>query len=67
MAPHRRSRKSPGARPLTSQRDQYLALMRQGMSNAAASHIVGLNRKTVRRVVERRGRPPELTETSGYR
>ncbi len=46
MAPHRRSRKSPGAQPLTSQRDQYLALMRQGMSNAAASRVVGVNRKT---------------------
>jgi IS30 family transposase len=46
MPPHHRSRKSPGAKPLTSQRDQYLALMKQGMSNAAASRIVGVNRKT---------------------
>ena len=46
MPPHHRSRKSPGAQPLTSQRDQYRALMREGMSNAAASRIVGVNRKT---------------------
>ena len=46
MPPHHRSRKSPGAKPLTSQRDQYRALMRQGLSNAAASRIVGVNRKT---------------------
>ena len=31
MPPHHRSRKSPGAKPLTSQRDQYRALMRQGL------------------------------------
>jgi len=46
VPPHRRSRKSPGAQPLTSQRDQYLALMREGMGNAEASRIVGVNRKT---------------------
>ena len=46
MPPHHRSRKSPGAKPLTSQRDQYRALMRQGLSNAAASRLVGVNRKT---------------------
>jgi len=46
VPPHHRSRKSPGAQPLTSQRDQYRALMREGMSNAAASRIVGVNRKT---------------------
>ena len=46
MPLHHRSRKSPGAQPLTSQRDQYLALMRQGLSNAAASRIVDVNRKT---------------------
>ncbi len=46
MPPLHRSRKSPGAQPLTAQRDQYLALMRQGMSNAAASRVVGVNRKT---------------------
>ncbi len=46
MPPHRRSRKSPGAQPLTSQRDQYLALMRLGWSNAAACRAVGVNRKT---------------------
>lgn len=46
MPPHHRSRKSPGAKPLTSQRDEYRALMRQGLSNAAASRIVGVNRKT---------------------
>ena len=46
MPPHHRSRKSPGAKPLTSERDQYRALMRQGLSNAAASRIVGVNRKT---------------------
>ena len=41
-----RSRKAPGAQPLTSQRDQYLALMRVGIGNAEASRIVGVNRKT---------------------
>ena len=46
MPPHRRPRKSPGALPLTSQRDQYRALMRLGMSNAAACRVVGVNRKT---------------------
>ena len=46
MPPQHRSRKSPGAQPLTSQRDQYRALMREGLSNAAASRIVGVNRKT---------------------
>jgi IS30 family transposase len=46
VPPHHRSPKSPGAQPLTSQRDQYRALMREGMSNAAASRIVGVNRKT---------------------
>ena len=46
MPPHRRPRKSPGALPLTSQRDQYRALMQQGMSNAEACRVVGVNRKT---------------------
>ncbi len=46
MPLHRRYRKSRGAQPLTSQREQYLALMRQGMGNAAVSRIVGVNRKT---------------------
>ena len=46
MPPHRRPRKSPGALPLTSQRDQYRALMQQGMSNAEACREVGVNRKT---------------------
>ena len=46
MPPHRRPRKSPGALPLTSQRDRYRALMQQGMSNAEASRAVGVNRKT---------------------
>ena len=46
MPPHHRSRKSPGAQPLTSQRERYVALMRQGMGNAAASRVVGVNRKT---------------------
>ena len=46
MPPPHRFPKSPGAQPLTSQRDQYRALMREGMSNAAASRIVGVNRKT---------------------
>jgi IS30 family transposase len=32
--------------PLTSKREQYLALMRQGMSNAGASRAAGVNRKT---------------------
>lgn len=46
MPPPRRPRKSPGALPLTSQRDQYRALMQQGMSNAEACRVVGVNRKT---------------------
>ncbi len=46
MPQHHRSHKSPGAQPLRSQREQYLALMRQGLSNAAASRVVGVNRKT---------------------
>ena len=46
MPPNHRSRRSPGAQPLTSKREQYVALMRQGMSNAAASRVVGVNRKT---------------------
>ena len=46
MSPKRRSRKSPGAQPLTSQRERYLALMRQGLGNAEASRVVGVNRKT---------------------
>ena len=46
MPPHRRPRKSPGALPLTSQRDRYRALMQQGMSNAEACRVVGVNRKT---------------------
>jgi hypothetical protein len=49
VPPPHRSRKSPGAQPLTSQRDQDRALMREGMSNAAASRIVGVNRKTAHR------------------
>ena len=36
MPPRHRSRKSPGAQPLTGQRDQYLALMvGQGAADAA--------------------------------
>jgi IS30 family transposase len=46
VPPPHRSRKSPGAQPLTSKREQYLALMRQGMSNAGASRVAGVNRKT---------------------
>src|SRR3990172_6833198 len=46
MPPNRRPRRSPGALPLTSERDLYINLMRQGMSNAAACRIVGVNRKT---------------------
>ena len=46
MSPKRRSRKSPGAQPLTSQRERYLALMRQGFGNAEACRVVGVNRKT---------------------
>ncbi len=46
MPPRRHLRKSPGAQPLTSQRDQYRALMQQGMSNAGACRAVGVNRKT---------------------
>ena len=46
MSPKRRSPKSPGAQPLTSQRERYLALMRQGFGNAEACRVVGVNRKT---------------------
>src|SRR3972149_2409375 len=46
MPPNRRPRRSPGALPLTSERDLYINLMRQGMSNAAACRIGGVNRKT---------------------
>jgi transposase, IS30 family len=46
MPPNRRPRRSPGALPLTSERDLYSSLMRQGVSNAAACRIVGVNRKT---------------------
>ena len=46
MPPPHRSRKSPGAQPLTSKREQYLALVRQGMRNAGASRVAGVNRKT---------------------
>ena len=35
-----------GTLPLTSQRDQYRVLMQQGMSNAEACRVVGVNRKT---------------------
>ena len=38
--------KSPGVAPLTSERDRYLELMRQGMNNSAACRMVGVNRKT---------------------
>jgi hypothetical protein len=34
------------ALPLTSERDLYISLMRQGVSTAAAPRIVGVNRKT---------------------
>jgi IS30 family transposase len=46
MPPDRRARRSPGALPLTNERDLYISLMRQGMSNAEACRIVGVNRKT---------------------
>jgi len=46
MPPNRRPRRSPGALPLTSERDLYISLMRQSVSNAAACRIVGVNRKT---------------------
>ena len=38
--------RSPGVAPLTSERDRYLDLMAQGMSNSAACRIVGVNRRT---------------------
>jgi len=46
MPPNRRPRRSPGALPLTSERDLYISLMSQGVSNAAACRIVGVNRQT---------------------
>jgi IS30 family transposase len=46
VPPPRRPRKSPGVLPLTSQRDQYRALMRLGWNNSAACRAVGVNRKT---------------------
>lgn len=42
----RRYRAKRGPAPLADKRDQYLRLMAQGMSNAAASREVGINRKT---------------------
>ena len=46
MSPHHQPWRSRGAPPLTSQRDRYIRLMAQGMSNSAACRIVGVNRKT---------------------
>ena len=46
MPPHYQRWRTRGAPPLTSQRDLYSRLMAQGMSNAAACRIVGVNRKT---------------------
>lgn len=46
MPPNRRPRRSPGALPLIIERDLYISLMRQGVSNATACRIVGVNRKT---------------------
>jgi len=48
VPPPHRSRKSPGAQPLTSQRDQYLALMREGMSNAAEAEAIAFWREITR-------------------
>ena len=46
MPPDRRARKAPGALPLTDERDLYIGLMRQGMSNAEACRIVGVHIRT---------------------
>ncbi len=45
MGSHDR-RRSPGAAPLTVQRDHYLRLVARGMSNSQACREVGVNRKT---------------------
>ena len=46
MPPDRRARKAPGALPLTDERDLYIGLMRQGMTNAEACRIVGVHIRT---------------------
>ncbi len=46
MPPDRRARKAPGALPLTDERDLYIGLMRQGVSNAEACRIVGVHPRT---------------------
>ena len=38
--------KSPGRPPLSSKRDLYIRLMRQGMSNTEACSVVRVHRRT---------------------
>src|SRR3954451_20109611 len=46
MSEGSRRRWTPGPSPLTTKRDLYLRLMKQGMSNSAACRLAGVNRKT---------------------
>ena len=46
MPSDRRARKAPGALPLTDERDLYIGLMRQGVSNAEACRNVGVHLRT---------------------
>ncbi len=46
MPPNRWARRLLGAVPRTIERDLYISLMKQGMSNAAACPIVRVKRKT---------------------
>jgi IS30 family transposase len=46
MAEEMRRRWTPGPSPLTTKRDLYLRLMKQGMSNSAACRLAGVNRRT---------------------
>ena len=44
--PRKTNPRGPGGSPLTTERDLYLHLMSQGMSNSRACREVGVNRKT---------------------
>src|SRR4051812_7332916 len=46
MAEETRPRWTPGPSPLTTNRDLYLRLMKQGLSNSAACRLAGVNRRT---------------------
>jgi hypothetical protein len=70
-----RPNRPPGVAPLTSERDRYLELMKQGMNNSAACRIVGVNRRTGTRwrygrsITDRTGRTrmyPSIRQADGY-